>query len=121
MLINLTPHTLNIRKIDGTFLELPPSGDVARLSTATPAAEIHNDYPAGVRNATFIDGVQIRTPIVQRVIGLPDPVEGQAYIVSLVVRQAVPERLDVLSPGDLIRNEAGQPIGCDGLHANTTR
>lgn len=118
MLVNLTPHTLNIRQIDGGYLELPPSGEVARLSMAMPAAGIHEDYPLGVRNATFVDKVQIRVPVVQRLIGLPEPEFNRAYIVSLVVRQAVPHRLDVLSPGELIRGADGQPIGCDGLHAN---
>lgn len=118
MLVNLTPHEIKIRSINGSTLTLPPSGEVARLSTATPAANIHEKYPIGVRNVTIVDNIQVRTPIVQCIIGLPDPKDDVAYVVSLVVRQAVPERLDVLSPGELIRNEAGQPVGCDGLHAN---
>jgi hypothetical protein len=34
------------------------------------------------------------------------------------VMTACPDRLDLLSPGNLVRNEHGQPAGCVGYRAN---
>lgn len=76
------------------------------------------DYPFGVADAWIDLDVPVYTMRYGEVIGLPPQSETDAYVVSAMVRLAVPERLDVLSPGPLIRNEAGQPIGCDGLIAN---
>ncbi len=50
--------------------------------------------------------------------GLPEPQDDTLYIVSLLVRRARPYRGDLLSPGQLIRDAEGRPIGCKGLAAN---
>mgnify|MGYP001598752857 FL=1 len=63
-------------------------------------------------------GIPLFVTVGGDVTGLPEPVAGTIYIVSLLVRQAVPHRLDVLSPGQLVRDSAGQPVGCIGLDAN---
>ena len=47
--------------------------------------------------------------------GLPESDPNIIFIVSLLVRQAVPERQDLYSPGELLRDDSGQPIGCIGL------
>lgn len=49
-------------------------------------------------------------------VGLPEPEAGTVLIASAMVADAV-RRPDVMSPGELVRNEAGQPIGCKGLTA----
>jgi len=106
MIINLTPHALNIQGEGEKFVSLPPSGEVARVSVS------YND------SATIeLDEVKIpvRIPVYGEIVGLPDPVPGNLYIVSGMVKAAVPGRDDVLSPGELIRAADGQPIGCDGL------
>lgn len=46
---------------------------------------------------------------------LPPVVEGTIYVVSRMVITACPDRRDFVSPGPLLRNEAGQPIGAIGL------
>jgi len=98
-LVNLTPHTLNIHTDGG--LRVLPSDGVARVSTVnTPAASIE-DIPT------------VRTQLGE-VTGLPDPQEGVIYIVSGMVASAAP-RPDVFSPGDLVRDDSGRPIGCKGL------
>jgi len=99
-LYNLTPHTLNVHTPDGV-VNLPPSGAVARVATvSTPAA------PMG--------GIPTCTTTLGEVTGLPDFQEGVVYIVSGMVASAAP-RPDVMSPGDLVRDESGRPVGCLGL------
>jgi len=53
-----------------------------------------------------------------RVEGLPEPETGVLYLVSAVVRAAVPGRADVASPGDLVRDGEGNVIGCRHLILN---
>jgi hypothetical protein len=50
-------------------------------------------------------------------VDLP-PETGDIYIVSNIVRQAFPDRKDLASPGDLIRDENGIVIGCKNLIVN---
>ena len=103
MLVNLTPHTLNIHHPTGV-VNVPPSGEVARVTTVS----IRAPYPP-------VDGY-IPTVLTSygEVTGLPAPVAGVTYIVSGMVAGAAP-RPDVMSPGDLVRDEKGRPIGCKGL------
>ncbi len=44
--------------------------------------------------------------------GLPDPVQGVLYIVSLPVALACKHRTDVVVMHDLVRNKDGKVIGC---------
>ena len=97
--INLTPHAIT-DAITGT--SFPASGDVARVAaTFTPAGE------AG--------GVQLFRRTFGNVTGLPAPQDGVLFIVSALVAAAAPSRSDLLSPGELVRNSDGQPIGCTGF------
>lgn len=66
-----------------------------------------------------IEGIDIYENVYGEVTGLPEYQEGTYYVVSAMVRQALPGRKDLLSPGQLIRNEQGQPIGCLGLVRNS--
>ena len=99
--INLTPHAINV--VGGPTIQ--PSGSVARVAaTSTPAGEF--------------GGVALSRTTFGEVEGLPAPVDGVIFVVSALVRSAVPSRTDVASPGDLVRGEDGQPIGCRGLIIN---
>lgn len=71
------------------------------------------------RKVDTIEGVDIYENTYGEVTGLPEFKEGVYYVVSAMVRQALPHRKDLLSPGQLIRSEAGQPIGCLGLVRNS--
>jgi hypothetical protein len=53
------------------------------------------------------------------VVGLPFSTEGKFFIVSAIVRSAVPQRTDIGSPADLIRDSAGQVIGAGSLDVNS--
>ena len=117
MIINLTPHTINVRRDDGSFVAFQPSGQVARVTVSLAPVDVF-DYSKALQELSLADGILISSQEFGVVTGLPDPETDTLYLVSALVRTAVPHRFDVLSPGELIRNEAGQPIGCDGLTVN---
>jgi hypothetical protein len=107
--VNLTPHEIRVRGMDGavstTDRRIPPSGNIARVSVDKQLSGHINCLP-------------ILESIVGSVVGLPEPVENTAYIVSMAVRTAVPNRKDVYSPGTLLRDSNGNPVGCIGLDSN---
>jgi hypothetical protein len=102
-LVNLTPHTLNI--VSGTGAVSVPSSGVARCAqVSAPAGEV--------------DGVPLVSVNYGEVQGLPEPSDGVVFVVSALVRAAVPHRRDVASPGDLVRDASGNVVGCRNLVVN---
>lgn len=99
-LVNLTQHAINLpdRSIE-------PSGTVARCAEVTA-------------EAGAFDGVSLVRRSYGAVSDLPDPQPNTLYIVSMLVRLACPNRTDLASPGDLVRDEAGKIIGCQNLVVN---
>lgn len=103
---NLTPHTINIVDGEGNeVLSISPSGDIARVAVSNQLVE--TDL-----------GIEIFRAEYGEVEGLPAPKADMVYIVSMLVRERVPERSDVFSPGLLVRDDSGRPIGCRGLVMN---
>ena len=102
--LNLTPHTLNVHTDNGNEVVIEPSGDVARVDV---------EYNLNCH----IGEIPIYVAEYGDVKGLPKWRPGIFYVVSSLVKSAVPDREDVLSPGELIRDENGRPIGCRGLKA----
>ena len=100
-LINLTPHTITIHNGEGETTQIAPSGIVARVA-------------AEKKETGCIDGIPVFKTAFGEIQDLPEAKEGVIYITSLLVAQAA-KRADVFSPGELLRDEAGQPIGCLGL------
>lgn len=98
--INLTPHAIHL---PGRVIEI--SGKISRCDEITSFMG-------------EIDGVEIVYRRYGKVHDLPVFQKDVFLIVSLLVRQACPDRGDLLSPGDLIRDENGQIIGCKNLVAN---
>lgn len=89
-LVNLTPHPV-IYKTENTAIIFHPSGVVARVDTL-PAPEWIVD----------VEGYKVVVsgpPVAGTTINLPQPDPDTLYIVSLVVRQAKPDRKDLISPG----------------------
>jgi hypothetical protein len=107
MLKNLTPHALNIFDAEGKNLvvTIPPSGQVARCSVKS-------------EKVGEAEGVDLFAASFGLVEDLPNPEEGTIFVVSMLVRSALPAREDLASPGDLIRDDKGQPVGCKGLNIN---
>ena len=119
---NLTQHSISVFAADGKTLlvTVPPSGEVARVSVSrveTGVVPIEADAAALLRHDPLA-GIPVFVGTYGAVTGLPAQALGTIYIVSAMVRQAVPTRRDVLSPGELIRDAAGHPLGCRGLEAN---
>ena len=108
-LVNLTPHVVILHRADGTTETIRPSGDVARVSRVW------------IRVGT-VAGVPVVTTRPGPVTGLPafDADDGAGYIVSALVRLALPERIDIFSPADLVRDAAGAVIRCRALEGNPT-
>jgi len=61
-----------------------------------------------------ICGVPIFKTVFGAVEGLPEKAEGVYLLVSALVRTAS-GRDDLLSPGELVRDSEGKPVGCKGL------
>ena len=99
MFVNLTPHPINVygkRSLEeGPEGVIQPSGDVARLATI--------DLGGGGEIAYVEYG---------RIDGLPQPVAGVNYVVSLVVALAARGRSDLVAPWLEVRNETGTVVGC---------
>ena len=108
MFINLTPHAISIFRTadDDTPIIVPPSGQLARVGYR----EIE---------CVVVDGIPVTRSVLTGVQGLPEPAENTFYVVSGMVVEHLgawgPARPDVLAPGELVRDEAGRPVGCLGL------
>lgn len=104
-LVNLTPHALTVFDADNNPITFPKCDAPVRV---TVSAEV----------AYTVGGIEISTVVYGDVYNLPDSKPDTYYIVSTLVRQALPTRKDLLSPGELVRDENGNPIGCRGLICN---
>ena len=103
--VNLTPHDVTVSS-RGKIKKYVKDGTVARVSET-------------VTLAFTIDDCDISDVVFGDIIGLPAPVKGVYFIVSAMVKEAVKKsgsgRNDCVSPGNLIRNEKGEVIGCKGF------
>lgn len=103
MIKNLTPHAVHLETVDGQKITIQPETAPAR------ASELIEEL------GTF-DGVRLVRTVYGEVTGLPAPVEGTLLIVSLLVKSACAgTRTDLVSPADMIRDEAGRVVGCRAL------
>ena len=83
-LVNLTPHVVVLYRADGSTETIPPSGTVARVTQETT-------------RVGSVAGVPVVTTRPGPVTGLPDfdADDGAGYIVSSMVRLALPDRIDL--------------------------
>lgn len=108
MIRNLTPHALVLRGQDGQEVTVPPSGIVVRVA---PIESLVGEIA--------MDGVAV--PLIEtmfgQIVGLPEPQEGTMYVVSSIVRAALPagSRPDVLVPARLVRDAQGRVIAAAAL------
>ena len=99
-IINLTPHAVNIINEEGEIALAIPSTGMARCAVQS---ETVGD----------VDGIPVNKTSYGEVNGLPDPSEGTMYVVSMLVAQALKgERDDLVYPGELVRDEGGNIVGC---------
>jgi len=105
ILLNLTPHPVTIFRDNAEPEVLPPFGFYSRVSEEfTPAGELN--------------GIPLFKGKFGQTNFLPPPQSNVYLIVSKIVRQAHPERLDLLSPGEPVYNEKKEIIGCRTLITN---
>ena len=102
MLVNLTPHIVNIFVDGEEKVTLSPSGIVPRCSQTEEQVMI-------------VDGIPVSRQVFGEVVDLPAPQPGVYLVVSRLVAAACPNRNDLLCPGPMVRAQNGQPIGCNGL------
>lgn len=103
-LINMTPHPITIVGVDNkVILSIPVSGTQIRLRVSTETL------------SETILGVPVSKTIFGEPEGLPDYVEGTYYIVSQLVKSALPLRSDLLVPAEVVRDSSGNIIGCRSL------
>jgi hypothetical protein len=104
-IVNKTPHIVNY--YNSEMVTAFPSEGVARCKEIIKPVDHHHHCPVKLTVATYGD-----------VVGLPEPMADTIYIVSALVRAAMPARKDLVSPGVLIRNPDGGVIGCSSFHCN---
>lgn len=105
-LVNLTPHSITLRGQGGS-IPLPKGEALARVEM--PKAPMPPLNVLGVK-------LPVRRACRGQVIGLPAPQPNTVFVASALVAGAA-NRPDVMSPGDLIRDDAGQPVAANGLVA----
>ena len=97
-IVNLTPHPVTIIKADGTVVNFPPTGNVARVFV---------DF---VKRGS-INGIDVVETVLGGVYDLPPPKRGTTYVVSRMVLNACPRRWDLVTPHNLVRDYRGVVLG----------
>ena len=108
-LINLTPHAITV-----CGREIPPSGQVARCAVEEEVVGMV-EHPDSDDQDALTTSVPIIRQVFGEVTGLPERQDGVMYVVSAIVAQAVPDRVDVVIPARTLRDEAGRIVGCEAL------
>ena len=106
-LVNLTGHKL--RLTDGRGIVVLPSQGRARVTSESKL--LMQVEVEGLHNKLRV--TRLFNP---QIVNLPEPQPNTLYIVSGIVAASVPERMDVVAPGQLDRDsETGRVIGCRGF------
>ena len=96
--INLTPHAINVVGYE----EIPAAGLVPRVAMQTKAAGL-------------VAGMPTTSTHYGKVEGLPEKMDDVSFIVSKMVKDACPDREDLLYPAELVRDDKGNIVGCKSL------
>jgi hypothetical protein len=100
-LVNLTPHVIRLQvpNVD-SLIEIPPcdKNKPARCEEVKKHEFTFylNDEPIDVYSKEFTN-----------VVNVPKEQEGVLYIVSRIVKNAIPDRKDIICVGDTVRDENG--------------
>lgn len=107
-LINLCPHPVCVQHASGETTTIPSSGN-ARVAVAAQAV-----------GTVMVEGrpVAVVEGNYGAVTGLPDATPECAFIVSHMVRMALPTRHDLFSPADIVRDEQGGIVACRMFERN---
>ena len=102
---NFTPHNVVIVNSEELKIVIPSDG-IARVTetkTVTPSIDVD-----GVIIETFVSAFG-------EVENLPPQEDGVMVIVSALAADAAKDRNDLLVPGELVRDNDGNIIGCKSL------
>ena len=122
MLVNLTPHDILVFSATGeTVATINPYGLIARVEKASRQVGTETVAAPGFGDdgETWEYDIPIMVSSPSSVSGLPNEQANTRFIVSAQVRAACNDRLDLVSPADLVRDEAGNVIGCRSFEANS--
>ena len=104
MIVNMTPHPINLLDEANQEIHTWPKGEtMIRLAMRTVEA---HPLPNGTKTTITEYGDPE---------GLPDAAKGVYYIVSQLVKTALPGRTDLLVPAEVQRDATGNIIGCRSL------
>jgi hypothetical protein len=99
-IVNKTPHPIILLSSSGEILkEYPVEGSPVRLSSKVISDDPIGDIPT---TRTVFGAPE----------GLPSASENTYYIVSQLVKSALPNRSDLLVPSEVVRDSSGNIIGC---------
>jgi hypothetical protein len=102
--INKTPHAVHIVDKNGQLIRTyEKSESLIRLAVKT------------VQDIPLVDGTPTSRTEFGESEGLTDFKEGVFYIVSQLVKSALPTRADLLVPAEMVRDTNGNIIGCMSL------
>lgn len=102
-IINMTPHPVVIVDGDNQVVHTFPKGEgTIRLAVSTVEAGAVGD-------------VKLSKTVFGEPVGLPNFSEGTFYIVSQLVKNALPSRTDLLVPAEVVRDSNGNILGCKSL------
>ena len=100
----MTPHPITIVDAENNIIKsIPFSGTQIRLKVSTETL-----------SQTIFD-VPVSKTIFGEPEGLPEFEEGTYYIVSQLVKSALPNRTDLLVPAEVARDSSGNILGCRSL------
>lgn len=106
IIINLTPHKINIMDEEGNVIKVFESAGVARAT--------QKDVEIGM-----LEGIPIIETTFGEPVDLPEYSQGTYYIVSALTAKAASlsgrSTRDLLLTGKTVRNSSGQIIGCQAL------
>ena len=97
---NLTPHPINLLDENNNIVRTFGSDGLVRLKANTVSAGF------------TVDDCKITKTVFGEPDGLPEYQFGQFYIVSQLVKSALPQREDLLVPAEVVRDANGNIIGC---------
>ena len=102
-IINKVPHPVNILDEEGRIIKMfPKSMGMARLQQKTVRVGFIGEVP--LSRTTFGPPTD-----------LPLQSQGTFFIVSHLVKSALPHRTDLLVPSELVKDSSGQIMGCLSL------
>ena len=102
--LNKTPHPVHIVDVDNKIIKTYPK-DEKQIRLAVKV----------IPSDPLFDGTPTTITEFGKPEGLPPFNEKIFYIVSQMVKDALPDRKDLLVPAEVIRDKQGNIIGCKSL------